>query len=243
MKKRNLAAMLAAVMVVGSSMTSFAGTWQKDSTGWWWRNDDGSYPVNTWQWLDGNGDGVAECYYFDGNGYMLANTTTPDGYQVNENGAWIELGIVRTKSAEVPTAMEQTNGNIPSGYNEDGLSNIVIDMLEHTRTENAKYNESSVMDLGGHTRIFYDNYGFSAEYSGLEGTENEKPLFVGSSNTLNLFSKVNITSSIDGLYAQLKNDGFNVTTNGGSVRIDLGKYGVLIDRVHAEAYINFDYRQ
>ena len=40
-------------------------------------------PTNSWQWIDGNGDGVSESYYFDGNGYMLFNTTTPDGYTVN----------------------------------------------------------------------------------------------------------------------------------------------------------------
>jgi len=30
-------------------------------------------------------------YYCDkGNGAMLANTTTPDGYRVDSNGAWIQ---------------------------------------------------------------------------------------------------------------------------------------------------------
>ena len=28
-------------------------------------------------------------YYFDENGYMLADTTTPDGYYVDVNGAWV----------------------------------------------------------------------------------------------------------------------------------------------------------
>ena len=72
-----------------------AAGWQQDATGWWWQNDDGTFPVNTWQWLDGNNDGIAECYYFDGNGYMLSNTTTPDGYQVNSDGAWVENDAVK----------------------------------------------------------------------------------------------------------------------------------------------------
>lgn len=86
------------------SITSFAGTWQKNDTGYWWQNDDGSYPANTWQWIDGNQDGTAECYYFDGNGYMLSDTTTPDGYLVNADGAWMIDGVIQlqTQNASVP---------------------------------------------------------------------------------------------------------------------------------------------
>ena len=99
MKKGYFMAALAAAISLGSAMTSFAG-WQSDANGYWWQNDDGTYPTNTWQWLDGNGDGVAECYYFDGNGYMLANTTTPDGYQVNIDGAWTVNGVVQTQRTQ-----------------------------------------------------------------------------------------------------------------------------------------------
>ena len=99
MKKRYAAVFLAVAMTMGSAMTSFAG-WQSDANGWWWQNEDGSYPSNTWQWIGGNGDGVAECYYFDGNGYMLANTTTPDGYQVNADGAWTVNGVVQTQGRQ-----------------------------------------------------------------------------------------------------------------------------------------------
>ena len=81
-------------------ITSYAGSWQNDGRGWWWQEDNGSYLANAWCWLDGNQDGVSECYYFDGNGYMLANTVTPDGYQVNGNGAWIVNGSVQTKGQQ-----------------------------------------------------------------------------------------------------------------------------------------------
>ena len=96
--KKIVALVMAMAMVVGSNMTVFAAGWQQNTTGWWWQNDDGSWPANSWQWLDGNGDGVAECYYFDGNGYMLANTTTPDGYTVNADGAWTVNGVVQAKN-------------------------------------------------------------------------------------------------------------------------------------------------
>ncbi len=74
--------------------------WKKNGAGWWYQNADGSYPVSAWQQIDGqyyyfNGSGymVSNCwignYYLGGNGAMLKNTTTPDGYQVDENGKWI----------------------------------------------------------------------------------------------------------------------------------------------------------
>ena len=54
-------------------------------------------------WM-GMGDGVAECYYFNGDGYMLANTTTPDGYTVNADGAWTVNGVVQTQGVVVNTS-------------------------------------------------------------------------------------------------------------------------------------------
>lgn len=83
----------------GSSVYAGAGHWASDSIGWWWQNNDGTYPCNTWNWLDGNQDGVSECYYFGPNGYMYANTTTPDNYTVNSSGAWISNGSVQTRGS------------------------------------------------------------------------------------------------------------------------------------------------
>ena len=114
MKKGYILTALTLAAVLGSTMTSFAG-WQLDKDGYWWQNDDGTYPTNTWQWLDGNGDGIAECYYFDGNGYMLANTTTPDGYQVNADGAWVQNGVVQTQTT-TPTSNTGTTANHNANY-------------------------------------------------------------------------------------------------------------------------------
>lgn len=101
MKKKLITTVITISLATAMSMTSFAGYWKKDNQGWWWRNDGGSYPANTWEWLDGNKDGIAECYYFDASGYLLTNTTTPDHYTVDENGAWIKNGIVQTKTVPV----------------------------------------------------------------------------------------------------------------------------------------------
>lgn len=55
-----------------------------------------------WKWIDDNGDGFAECYYFqeasDGRrGRLFKNEKTPDGYMVNTKGQWTENGQVITK--------------------------------------------------------------------------------------------------------------------------------------------------
>lgn len=68
--------------------------WQKNSTGWWYQNADGSYPANKWQQIDN------VWYYFDERGYMKSNTwyKHSDGnwYYLLPNGAmaigWVKVG-------------------------------------------------------------------------------------------------------------------------------------------------------
>jgi cysteine-rich secretory protein family./putative cell wall binding repeat len=90
----------AAVAAFSSFMafSAMAGVWKQDNVGWWYDNGNGTYPSNLWQWIDGDNNGTAECYYFDRTGYMLANTTTPDGYHVNASGAWVQNGTVQTRN-------------------------------------------------------------------------------------------------------------------------------------------------
>ena len=99
---------LSAVLPAG--FRAYAGEWRQDETGFWYQEDDGSYPINSWKWIDGNGDGIAECYFFDRSGYLAVNTTTPDGYTVDENGAWILDGVVQTRSAEEAASLPETAG-------------------------------------------------------------------------------------------------------------------------------------
>lgn len=98
MIKKLFTTLLAASLSVVTTTTAFAGSWQQDSVGWWYQNDDGSFTTNGWQWIDGNSDGIAESYYFDANGYCLMNTTTPDGFLVDANGALLVNGVVQTQS-------------------------------------------------------------------------------------------------------------------------------------------------
>ena len=47
---RFTAVVMATVMTVGTASTAMAAEWKHDSKGWWWQNDDGSYPAASWQW-------------------------------------------------------------------------------------------------------------------------------------------------------------------------------------------------
>ena len=71
------------------SFASFAGAWKQDSKGYWYENDDGSYPKSTWMWIPGKDPHIAYCYYFDENGYCLLNRKSPDGYQLSPSGEWL----------------------------------------------------------------------------------------------------------------------------------------------------------
>lgn len=112
-----------AVMMIFSmfSLTTFAAGWttgqEENSSRWWYDLGDGSYYAGnqsgpSWQWLDGNQDGVAECYAFDAEGWMYANTTTPDGYQVNVDGAWVINGTVQTQNMTLVSQEDTDKNNI-----------------------------------------------------------------------------------------------------------------------------------
>ena len=64
----------------------YAGAgWQKTADGlhWWWRNEDGTWPVSQWMELGGR------WYYFEGQGYMATGWLCLDGrwyYLDRENG-------------------------------------------------------------------------------------------------------------------------------------------------------------
>ena len=88
-------AALSLAMTAAFSITALAN-WHYDEGGYFWENEEGDRLKSQWAWLDGNQDGVAECYYFDDSGYMLSDTVTPDSYRVDSSGAWVSDGEVQT---------------------------------------------------------------------------------------------------------------------------------------------------
>lgn len=124
MKKRLFALALTGCITLASALPAFAGEWKQDSIGWWYQNDDGTYPVDTWQWIDGNGDGTLENYYFDADGYCLIDTVTPDGLTVNETGALVIDGMVQTQT--IPTESTQPTASAPAVTEKNNSSDNTI---------------------------------------------------------------------------------------------------------------------
>lgn len=115
MKKMTRLFACAGAMTLLSASAAFGGTWANDGGRWWYDNGDGTYAVNGWQWIDGNGDGIEECYYFDSEGWLITNSVTPDGYTIDENGAWVMNQEVQTRNVtgentEVNVAYAGING-------------------------------------------------------------------------------------------------------------------------------------
>ncbi len=137
--------------LLSGNTLAFAGQWKQDEKGWWYQNDDGSYPFSTWKWIDGNQDGIAESYYFDENGYMLSNTTTPDGYIVDASGAWIIDNIVQTQNTSVPS----TNGRM-SAYNCEKVTPLALEFFNSTKQENDAKFEIETED--SHYTIYKNGY-------------------------------------------------------------------------------------
>ena len=109
----------------------------ENKNAWWYDLGNGKYYMSSWQWIDGNHDGIAECYCFDENGWMFENTITPDRFTVNENGAWTVDNIVQTKSAHL---ISQNNTN----NNTDTASNHFTETKNNnlTETRNNEKNQS-----------------------------------------------------------------------------------------------------
>lgn len=112
--KKQIFVPAAILMTLAMTTTALAGVWRTGAASngnrWWYDDEDGTYAVSEWRWLDGNQDGVAECYAFDSNGWMYADTTTPDGYVVNADGAWTVNGVVQTQAAETGSSDNSQNG-------------------------------------------------------------------------------------------------------------------------------------
>ena len=86
------------VLMLASTFTPVsvqaAGGWKQNKTGWWWEEDNGSYPIKSWKNIGGT------WYYFDGNGYMVTGWLKLSGgwYYLTESGAmatgWVQVGNI-----------------------------------------------------------------------------------------------------------------------------------------------------
>lgn len=123
--------------------------WQKTNNRWWYQHADGTYPARAWELIDGvyyyfnvSGYMVSNCwigyYYLGANGAMLTNTTTPDGYKVDENGRCIQdagsLGNLPTANqlvrARVVRVVDGDTIVIDRGYGNEKVRLILVNTPE-----------------------------------------------------------------------------------------------------------------
>ncbi len=116
MKKSAKALLLAGFMAMTASTTAWAAGWQKDGAGWHYQREDGSFLKDGWKWVDG------KCYYFTAQGICLTDTTTPDGYTVDKDGAWVVNGVVQTQGTAGQAQSAQRTGQT-AGV---GVENLVV---------------------------------------------------------------------------------------------------------------------
>lgn len=119
MKKKKLLktglAVALAVMTLGQPVS--AANWVYNNTGWWWREDNGSYPANQWKSINGR------WYWFDSNGYMATGWRNIDGtwYYLESSGAMAANKWIGNYYVEADGAMA-TNKWIGNYYvNDAGL--------------------------------------------------------------------------------------------------------------------------
>lgn len=159
------------VMMAATSISAYAaenrndGVWKQNETGWWYEFVDGSYLTNGWYWVDGNHDEVYECYYFDGNGYMAANTTIGSD-MVDANGAWVVNGVVQTKKLAatdnhvVDQADDDVEKYVPATRNIEKSESVTVDLPSLPNSPNlvdwfADMDESTSTSTFGGTFITY----------------------------------------------------------------------------------------
>lgn len=108
--KRWMSVLLTAAMIIAGNVSVYA--W--DTNLYLYEPPtDGKGHVVGWAWVDANGDGIYECYYYSdnshGEGYLQRNTVTPDGYTVNDKGQWTVDGAVQTRTkAEAKPGIDES---------------------------------------------------------------------------------------------------------------------------------------
>lgn len=122
MRKVRLLAMIFATILTVSVIPAYAGEWKQDTNGRWYQNDDGGFPTNCWQEIDG------KQYYFGGDGYVLVNTTTPDGRQVGADGALIANRVYDNSSYQsildwYSWKLSETTPQLIAEYKEEAKKN------------------------------------------------------------------------------------------------------------------------
>lgn len=238
--KKLITALMASTMLSAFSFTAFAASWQSDANGWWWQNDSGTYPVNAWKWIDGNNDNISERYYFNELGYMLANTTAPDGSTLNADGAWTVDGVVQTAQIMDVDSFGYTNN----------ISNLIYDLMNNTRAVNEQ--KYGIPDVSAGVFVYPAcpylevHYGMPddllAKNLGYD-VEKDTPWIISVKSSQLSFGKIfadapeiNDMTSLDSIKAHLEGLGYDVIdahsaidSSDKRIAIELGRFDISFD--------------
>lgn len=223
MKKNFITIGIALTVSTMMSMTAFAGNWETVGNDWKYKEDNGTYTVNGWQWIDG------KSYYFDANGIM-AKDTIVDGYTVNADGQWTVNGVVQTQGTTGQPA--NTNGvNHSDGYDPaHPLKNVMDDwnLRQTPETNGLNYyyicgNENVQALLTGQMEYYHERTGNLAYLN-----ETEQALYQWFCNWLNGMDFEHMTEMERAKEIQkvlLEGNNYDIGDNRN------GYYAVLIDKV------------
>lgn len=109
---------------------TFAYGWRANEHGTMFERKDGTFPKETWEWIDGDNSGIAYRYYFDALGYRLEDTITPDYEIVDDQGRWLSDGLLKSMEVTPMSPNEfarllMTTGNVDA-Y-ENYASTVILD--------------------------------------------------------------------------------------------------------------------
>ena len=118
--------------------------WHKNSIGWWYVREDGTYPTSCWEKIDD------VWYYFDTEGYMLENqwvVTNGNAYYLGQDGGMVtnRTLIIDSGGKLVPGGgYYETLGQVPSDYRE-ALERLIARGILRGKSGSG---ENLVLDLG-----------------------------------------------------------------------------------------------
>ena len=135
------------IMNVGIAVNVFAGSWERDTKGWWYDNQDGTYPSSSWSYIDRewyyfNEEGyivtgwqniLGEWYYFYSDGSMAYNTWIDGSYYVDQDGKWVNSSSQRNYTNEElwKKITEVSSGKLAevpfiADFNGDGRNEMIL---------------------------------------------------------------------------------------------------------------------
>lgn len=149
-QKKTLALFVLTACLASVSVFPVSAEWKFDENAgkWQWIEYDGLYyysspetansPYARHLWIDGDGDGIAERYYFDENGYLYTNTKFWNGWYLEVNGDGAEIS-----NGEVLTTKVLTD-NLPSGAKNSFINGLYADLLGKDR----EYVDEKITEAG-----------------------------------------------------------------------------------------------